>query len=1012
MLQKKSIGGSLSLRVAIASALGLGIVTATPAQDAPDRREVETVIVTGSFIRGTPEDAAVPVDVLSAEDLETQGSPTVVQLVKTITASQSALGESNRYNGGGGTASINLRGFGASRTLALMNGRRLAESPVAAFQGGGANLNFIPQAAIGRIELLKDGAAATYGSDAIGGVVNFITRTDLDGLELDAEYSYIEDSDGDYSTSVAWGKRFERGNLLFAATYRHRSRLDVRDRDWALARYDDANYGGWTGAGNPGFYVNPTTGATLFRDNGCTELGGQLTDATTAPTTSTALTSTCRFQFSTFNDIVNKEDHYQAYTELNYDISDSVTMHAEVAYAYDDVPMQRLSPANLTAQYPSPISRGGTSGSPGAPFGLNQSVRYNVPAYHPGLIDLRTTCAAPLTGCDALMGGAAGVDISPLGWRAIAHAGHPTNTDKADHQKIWHKGLRASFGLNGDIGDVHWDTAVTAMRADYEVNTNDLVVSNLQLALNGFGSLKGGAPCTAARTPANAGRADLGCYFFNPFTNSVYVSAVNDTINPYYRGFQNPAVNNNPQLVEWLYGNYTNGATNDIVVLDAVFSGELPMKLWGDDNIGWAVGAQGRYNKFEATYGDLFNTTVTPCVDSVDDGTPGCANAAGPLIFFGSDLPFEDDREVYAVFAETRVPVTNSFDVSLAVRYEAYGGSVGSTTDPKLSLRWQPLDWLAFRGSASTTFRAPVLPTLDPGCATGVVQISGQYRAQETCGNAGLKPETADTFNVGILLSPGNFTASVDYFLFKFEGELTLESSSRMAATLSAPGACDPTNAQYAPLRARFTFANDVCGAANTLRVSRYNLNGPETETSGFDVRLQYDFPELFGGSAAIGVEGTYLEKYERGEFTLKDNPGIVIAPAEDRAGKHDLISEFFSYPRLRGNAFLSYSTGPVTVRWQTRYTEGTEAAFGTSINEWVPNGAGGYTQQRIGKLDDYIQHDLVVRAQMPWDTTVVASVQNVLNEDPVDAPSQFNYDYTNGNPLGRVFEVALKKRF
>ena len=70
MLQKKSIGGSLSLRVAIASALGLGIVTATPAQDAPDRREVETVIVTGSFIRGTPEDAAVPVDVLSAEDLD------------------------------------------------------------------------------------------------------------------------------------------------------------------------------------------------------------------------------------------------------------------------------------------------------------------------------------------------------------------------------------------------------------------------------------------------------------------------------------------------------------------------------------------------------------------------------------------------------------------------------------------------------------------------------------------------------------------------------------------------------------------------------------------------------------------------------------------------------------------------------------------------------------------------------------------------------------------------------
>jgi outer membrane receptor protein involved in Fe transport len=196
------------------------------------------------------------------------------------------------------------------------------------------------------------------------------------------------------------------------------------------------------------------------------------------------------------------------------------------------------------------------------------------------------------------------------------------------------------------------------------------------------------------------------------------------------------------------------------------------------------------------------------------------------------------------------------------------------------------------------------------------------------------------------------------------------------------------------------------------LRISRFNLNGPETETSGFDVRLQYDFPQLFGGSAAIGVEGTYLEKFERGAFTLKDNPGIVIAPAEDRAGRHDLISEFFSYPKLRGNAFISYNVGPVTVRWQGRYTEGTESAFGTAINEWVPNDAGGYRQQPIGKLDDYIQHDLIVRAQLPWETTLVGSVQNVLDEDPSDAPSQFNYDYTNGNPLGRVFEVALKKRF
>ncbi|MFN9927208.1 MAG: TonB-dependent receptor plug domain-containing protein, partial [Phenylobacterium sp.] len=210
----------------LAAAFSLGLAMQANAQAQATENEVEEVVVTGSFIAGTPEDSALPVDVLSQADLEKQGSPTVVQLVKTITASQSSLGESNRYNGGAGTATINLRGFGAARTLTLMNGRRLADSPAAAFQGGGANLNFIPTAAVGRIEILKDGAAATSGSDAIGGVVNFITRRDLDGLEIDGEYALIDGSNGDYSANAAWGKKFDNGNVLLTAGYRHRSRLD------------------------------------------------------------------------------------------------------------------------------------------------------------------------------------------------------------------------------------------------------------------------------------------------------------------------------------------------------------------------------------------------------------------------------------------------------------------------------------------------------------------------------------------------------------------------------------------------------------------------------------------------------------------------------------------------------------------------------------------------------------------------------------------------------------------
>lgn len=101
----------------LAAAFALSLAGSASAQSAERANEVEEVVVTGSFIAGTPEDSASPVDVLSAQDLEKQGSPSVVELVKTITASQSSLGESNRYNGGAGTATINLRGFGAALTL-------------------------------------------------------------------------------------------------------------------------------------------------------------------------------------------------------------------------------------------------------------------------------------------------------------------------------------------------------------------------------------------------------------------------------------------------------------------------------------------------------------------------------------------------------------------------------------------------------------------------------------------------------------------------------------------------------------------------------------------------------------------------------------------------------------------------------------------------------------------------------------------------------------------------------
>ena len=157
-----------------ASTLALCTTGTAFAQDDGVLRQ-EKVTVTGSAIAGTPEDAALPVDVLTAGDLKLEGSPTITELIRNLGVSSGVDGQTNQFasNGLEGTSNINLRGLGPARTLVLINGRRQTVHPYAI--GEQAQLfvdtNMIPSAAVGRIEVLKDGAAAIYGSDAIAGVV-------------------------------------------------------------------------------------------------------------------------------------------------------------------------------------------------------------------------------------------------------------------------------------------------------------------------------------------------------------------------------------------------------------------------------------------------------------------------------------------------------------------------------------------------------------------------------------------------------------------------------------------------------------------------------------------------------------------------------------------------------------------------------------------------------------------------------------------------------------------------
>jgi iron complex outermembrane receptor protein len=995
MIKRSYFCGGSAMAVALALSFGQNALA--------QATEVEEVVVTGSFIAGTPEDAALPVDVIGAEDLKKQGQPTTVNLVKTMTAAQSSVGESNRFLGtAAGAATINLRGFGSARTLVLLNGRRMVNSP-AAIAVGAADVNFIPQAAIGRIEVLREGAAATYGSDAVGGVVNFITRRDLEGFEVNGNYTYINDSGGDYDLSASYGWKFDRGNLFLSATYRRRSELRTTDRDWALRPFAENFFGGWSTASNPGVFTTGTaaqlaagTFAQSFNDNSCVELGGVLAGAANG--------TGCRFQYTQFDNLVNDEYHYQLYGELNFDLTDDIEFHAEVLWARHDVPDERVSPAQSTTQFPAPIvASGGSAGGGVSPYpavGQNQQSRFYVPPSNPGLIAfLANPANCPALGTICTNAAANGVIASQTLWRPQGYGGNQMyGGDGAQHQRRMAETFRVAGGFKGHIfDDIGWDASLTYHDAHGFNSTPDISVNRMQYALLGLG----GPLCNQQTGTPGVGN----CRYFNPFANA-YPN--NPAIGNTNSNYVSAANTHNLDLLNWIHQRLDADVYTKLFTADLVFNGELPWEL-GGGAVGWAAGAQYRYDSYEVRTPANYDILATPCVDSppYGDGIPVCRGGTGAFTFYPAIDNFQIDRTVSAAFGEMKLPITDTLEISGAIRYEYYGGNFGSTTNPKISIRWQALDWLAFRGSAGTTFRAPTQASITPGSSRNLAQfnlpgVGNLYRPVDTANNPNLEPETADTYNVGVIVSAGNFRGTLDYFKFKFEDELTNETAASVVATMFPSATASTWLCNNAVFRQRFTFADDGnpatddCSPANLLSVKTNLINGPAVDTSGIDAQASYFWPEvLFEGDLTLGGDATYTIEYARD--ALKTIDGFTIAAPIDRAGKSELLAAFYSYPKWRANLYLNWTRGPHNLRWTMHYKDGP-----TNIIAGQPD----------LKQKDEITHDLVYVGQLPWETQLTVAIANIMDSDPPFTRSQYNYDYTNAVFLGRTFQIGVKKHF
>ena len=968
--------------------------------------QVEEIVVTGSYIKGTPEDAPLPVTTLTRDELAIEGTPTVLDLIKNLSFSQGADGETDQFQAGAGAdrATVNIRGLGPSRSLVLINGRRTTWSPHAI--GAQAQLlvdvNVIPSVAIERIEILRDGAAATYGSDAIAGVMNFITRSDFVGFEATANHKMLDDSDGDTEAGLIWGTELAdgRGHIVSSFSYIERGELEQVEREWSVRSFaENPTPGGWSSVGRPSVVVplqrwNALASAGLggftglllggIVDPNCERLGGART--TVLPQNPGG--GFCRFQYTAFDNLAEEAERWQWLTEGTWEINDTTTLSASFLMTDSDVPAWNTSPS-----YP-----------PNRLVDENRTIRAN----NPGLIDMASKYPdvyGDMAYCGEAYcryGGDPAQDAAgiPTAWQEVAwFYGRYYGQDGPlrDHERE-NELQRLEVALEGARGDYDWQLSAVYSQSERLSAGGDTMVYRDARARQGLGGHEceatvpneydehGNLSFSLETVMAHAGQGP--CRYWIPFSNSMpgsHPQVRNGTAsNPDF----NPALNNQ-DLLDYMMTELGGTGDTSLFVLEGVFGGPLPWTLPGG-NASFAAGAHWRSETYESGPFDINDFALFPCAagPEIKDCT---SNRNGLFGFLPPSTDIDQDRDIYAVFGELQLPLSETVEGQLSVRYEDYGSATGASVDPKAALRWQMTPSIGMRVSVGTTFRGPTLNQTvadDSSNSLQFVGATGAFKRIDTQGNPDLEPEEATTVNVGLLvdhdgllLEDDNLFITLDYWSYDFKKPLVTEPFNAVLAK-ACPGAatapCD-TSSQYFP---RLTFGG-APSAANLEIIDIFIVNGPDIETDGVDFTARYEFG-LGPGTATVGVTGTRILGYDVGGWELGDG--------FEALGKMNYGTSLArSLVEWKARGFVNYAFGPVNVRYLLNYVDSYETSA-------IPF-----------EIDSHETHDLHVNYRLMSDQLNLSlSVINLTDEDPPFAGRDLNYDPFQHNPFGRMVKVGL----
>lgn len=972
-------------------------VPATALAQGSSGQVLEEIVVTGSLIRGIPEDAAMPVDTISADDLERRGSPPPLEMLKNLSYMNGIVGESNNFTSGRGqaahgTASVNLRGLGDNRTLVLLNGKRLTNEDV----------NRLPQNAIGRVEVLKDGGAVTYGSDAIAGVVNYITKEGQEGFEFNADYRAIEDSDGDYNVGLTWGTTTDNSEFFAAFNYYHRSELKLEDVDYALQSYAKNPQGGWASGANPGT-------AVLFGvDPGCEAFGGVRTQGGSGNPQDYWESSTggqCRTRYTDWYNLIDEQDTYQFFTSYKLNLNDDTELKLEALWASTEVDHATSAPSYTTANYV-PRALNPTGGffydmevldvAPGT--GPATIPFYYVPVTNPGLARM-LDLYPDNPGLNGLgLAGYGGAMIQLNQWRPYFSGGNPafgydgawTNYDREQY--------RLSAELTGSLTDsIGYRTSLSYSKAEDMRQEWDIRIDKLQRALSGYA----GDDCDV-NGAAGAG----GCMWLNPFSIAAPSSPNFDS---------QTDLAEQAAVAAWLMDRHTAEDEDELIEFNFILDGELNVDL-GGGNIGWAAGLQYRHEETGIDYSDRSNQELNPCPIFGDDSCVGTnLQGASPWTFLATYVPYNLDREVKAIFGEMIVPVTDNLTAQIAARYEDYGDDGGDSFDPNLRIRWQLTDWMALRGSIGTTFRAPAQASLRETPATAFQAVRGNSTPIRTRGNASLEPEEATNFNLGLMFTGANYSFTIDYWNIEIDKRLSADPLTGMVEQIYDGTDTSLSQAQNAAIVAancaaiaaasstfldRFDFSGGPGACGTTITGVRLNtINAGTIENDGIDLQGHYTWDEVGPGSLTLGGSATWINKFETEGIMVE---GIQVETSFDGVGQFNSGTTLFPLPEWRGNVFLDYAMERQNIRWTVNYVD--------SYTDNRDIFEGPYTRGQT--IDSHVTHNITYRLDLNDNVTISAVLDNVFDEEPPFARTEMNYDPVTHSPLLRTFKLGAKVRF